>query len=103
MQFAYPPRKNSNPQPYSPRSFRSQWLRSDRLRPLAILALGILALLFLLSKVFGGGGGHTKESIPAGTAPAVIVTVFDMDRNQELRDKIKTNREQYAKRHGVFS
>jgi mannan polymerase II complex MNN11 subunit len=114
MHLAMPPRKTSRPPPYArnqqspgvriPQVLRNI-LRRDRLR---IVAGGILAILGLLW-VFGliGGGGSRSGSAAAaliGTGPpVVIVTVFDPQAELGWVEKIKKNRDQYAKKHGRSS
>ncbi|KAI5309036.1 hypothetical protein KEM55_004236 [Ascosphaera atra] len=110
MQFAVPPRKNSHPStssPFTP-SFKpssrfSSAARRRQLRQYAFIALGALFALWLLSKMFWGGSGGGLLS--SGAAPGVvIVTVLD---EQALSDRyiqrIKQNREDYAKRHGYVN
>jgi mannan polymerase II complex MNN11 subunit len=54
------------------------------------------AVLFILSRIFGG-----SERIPSGTPPVVIVTVVDRESysKEYIRD-IKENRIEYARKHG---
>ncbi|KAI5300783.1 hypothetical protein KEM56_002191, partial [Ascosphaera pollenicola] len=110
MQFAVPPRKNSVPSsssPFTP-SFKpstrySSAARRRQLRSYAFIGVGVLFFLYLLSKLFGGGGsggGLNLTGNSGGGPDVVIVTVLD---EQALSDKyiqrIKQNREDYAKRH----
>lgn len=58
---------------------------------------GIAALLFILSRLLGGG-----ESIPSGTPPVVIVTVLDSQKNTKgYITGVKENRADYASKHGM--
>lgn len=68
---------------------------------MAILGLAVFTLIFLLSKVFGGGSSDVKEVIPAGTPPVVIVTVLDHERPSDFEEAIKKNREEYAALHSM--
>ena len=119
MHFAYPARKNSNPPRYLPRtSPRLPTLRRRHLKPLALLALGVLALLWLLSGRRGSGGAShagargldtsaatkaAERKIP-GKPPVVVVTVFhEKNDNAEYIRNIKDNRLQYAEKHGEFT
>jgi mannan polymerase II complex MNN11 subunit len=95
MHFALPPRKTSNPPPYARPSPAT---RSRRLKLGATIAVGILALLYLLSRLFGS----SEEWRPPGTPEVVIVTVFDHEKmSKEYIGRIKENREDYAQRHGI--
>lgn len=116
MHFAMPPRKTSRPPPYAPRQQRSgmalpYWIRNmfwrDRLRKLLVIFLGLLAIWYLF---LSGGRSSSREKavtgIPSpsiiGTGPpAVIVTVLDPNADTEWTQKIKRNREEYAKKHGA--
>ncbi|CAO2650853.1 Nn.00g091500.m01.CDS01 [Neocucurbitaria sp. VM-36] len=112
-----PPRKTSRPPPYAARNQSSiaippalkNLLRRDKLRLLVIGILGILGLVWLL----GGRGSSTqgaswtvanipKVAIGSG-APVVIVTVLDPRADPAWTQRIKTNREEYAKRHGYLT
>lgn len=72
------------------------------------MGVGVLFFFYLVSKLFGSGsssGGLNLVGTSGGGGPnVVIVTVLD---EQALSDKyiqrIKQNREDYAKRHGKFS
>ncbi|KAJ9665552.1 putative alpha-1,6-mannosyltransferase mnn11 [Coniosporium apollinis] len=98
MHFAFPPRKTSHPPPYALRQTRSPLLRRSRLQFLALVALGCIAGLYILSKLFGSSS--TTEAIPAGTPPVVIVTALNKSMGDAFNEKIKQNREAYAARHG---
>jgi len=109
MHFAYPPRKSSNPPPFRPRSTKlaiPPLLRRSRLKTLALIGLGVIGFIFLLSSLFGGGGssGSSEARIPSGQPPVVIVTVLDQGLfSESYYQNIKDNRIQYAKKHGRFS
>jgi mannan polymerase II complex MNN11 subunit len=54
------------------------------------------AVLFILSRIFGGSNG-----IPSGTPPVVIVTVLDPSSySQGYISNVKENRNEYARKHG---
>lgn len=97
MHFAYPPRKSSNPPPYLPKGSRSPWLRQRRVQNIALAVVGGIFFLFILSKLLGSG-----QAIPSGTPPVVLVTTVEPERSQELSNKIKENRRQYAELHGTW-
>jgi mannan polymerase II complex MNN11 subunit len=59
--------------------------------------LGVLLLLYLFLR----SGGKPGDKIPSGTPPVVIVTVFEPERNNEMTERIKTNRRQYAEVRGA--
>lgn len=101
MHFAFPPRKTSHPPPYALRQTRSPLLRRSRLQLIALVALGCIAGLYMLSKLFGSSS--ITEAIPAGTSPVVIVTTLDKSKGDAFNEKIKQNRKAYAARHGVRS
>jgi mannan polymerase II complex MNN11 subunit len=62
-----------------------------------ICALGIGAIIFIISQIMSGA-----EGIPSGTPPVVIVTVVEPGRfGKEYVDNIKENRIEYAKKHGM--
>lgn len=99
MHFAFPPRKTSQPPPYAHRGTSySTHLRRSRVKSLAILAVSVTAVFYLLSKLFGGSG-HVQVGDPT---EAVIVTVLQPELySKEYIENIKQNRIQYAKRHGM--
>lgn len=99
MHFALPPRKTSHPPPFMPsRSSRFPSLRRSKVKTVALVGLFVLAILFLLSRVVGGGGG---ESIPFGTPRVVVVTVLQPDvYGAKYIENIKENRNEYAAKHG---
>jgi len=71
-------------------------LRRSRVQAIAITIIAVGAILFLVSRLFGGG-----ESIPSGTPPVVIVTVVDESSySKEYIKNIKENRIEYARKHG---
>ncbi|KAF3386424.1 putative alpha-1,2-galactosyltransferase [Penicillium rolfsii] len=98
MQFALPPRRSPHTLPGA-HSSRLPLHRRKQLKTIAIFAFAILALLYLLSHLFASSS--TSLSAPAGTAGVVIVTLLDHQRfSESYINKIITNREDYAKRHG---
>jgi mannan polymerase II complex MNN11 subunit len=113
MHLAMPPRKTSRPPPYAARSQSSFGLPPAlrnlvRSRPRALVAavLGFLTLLWLL-----GAGRHTSSTpgvnipkVPVGSGPpVVIVTTIDPRADAAWVDKIKANRQAYAKKHGYLT
>lgn len=95
MHMALPARKISNPPAYVPRSSRFPMLRRNRVQAILVGVLAFSALLFIVSRIFGG-----SESVPFGTPPVVIVTVVDPDYSKDYIQDIKDNRIEYAKKHG---
>lgn len=100
MQFALPPRKNApTPLPYARSPGFSHQQRRNQLKAVALLAFGVLSIVFLLSHVFAFD--TTTTAIPAGTSSVVIVTLLDRAAwSESYVQKIVHNREDYAKRHG---
>lgn len=111
MHFAMPPRKTSRPPPYAARNQGGislppalrNILRS-RLRLAIVGVLSLLAILWLR-----GGSGHRGDltvkipKVAIGSGPSVvIVTVIDPKANPAWAQKIKSNREAYAKKHGAL-
>jgi mannan polymerase II complex MNN11 subunit len=98
MQFALPPRRSPLSLPGA-HSSRLPLYRRKQLKTIAIFAFAILALLYLLSQFFNSPS--TLITAPAGTAGVVIVTLLDRQSLSEgYINKIVSNREDYAKRHG---
>jgi mannan polymerase II complex MNN11 subunit len=96
MHLAFPPRKNSNPAQYKPRTSRLRAFRRSRLKYVVLCSLGIGAIIFLLLRLFGG-----SEGIPLGTPAVVVVTLMEPSiYSKKYLNDIKENREEYAKRHG---
>ncbi|KAK8198492.1 putative alpha-1,6-mannosyltransferase mnn11 [Zalaria obscura] len=100
MHFAFPPRKSSNPPPYAARSSRSPFLRRSKAQSLALLALGAIAFIWLLSKLFGGS---SSNYIPPGTPRAVVITTIDPKLSESYKEAIIANRRHYASRHGYVA
>lgn len=96
MHQALPPRKSSQPPIYA-RASVSSTLRRKRLKALALVAFGTLAVYYLLTKLLSSSVAVT----PSGTPEVVIVTVLEPDIRDEYVAKIKENREDYASRHGT--
>lgn len=67
--------------------------------------LALLTLIWLFGRSGGGGGGNGLSTAALiGTGPAVvIVTVIDPKADPAWVQKIKQNREDYAKRHGSYT
>lgn len=115
MHFAMPPRKTSRPPPYAARnsqttSFVPPALRNllrSRSRVVVGAVLGFVTLLWLLGIIGGHSSSAPLANIPkvaVGTgAPVVIVTVLDPSANPAWVQKIKANREDYAKKHGTLA
>ena len=113
MHFAMPPRKTSRPPPYAARnnqttSFVPPALRSMlRSKPRVIVGalLGFLTLLWLLGIIGGSSSSAPLANIPkvavGSGVPVVIVTVLDPNANPAWVQKIKANRDEYAKKHGT--
>ncbi|KAL1884328.1 hypothetical protein VTK73DRAFT_22 [Phialemonium thermophilum] len=100
MHFAYPPRKDSAPPRFVPRSTQFSTLRRRRLKVVAIIGLAIITFLYLISRG-SSGQGPPREHVPSGKPPAVIVTVLDeSDFRRPYLETVKENRRQYAERHG---
>jgi mannan polymerase II complex MNN11 subunit len=98
MHFALPPRKASQP-PYVPAPRNTSYLRQQQLRLAGYVICGLLTLYLFLHYV--PFSSHLAESVPSGTPPVVIVTVFDEQHmSEEYISNIKANREDYALRQG---
>ena len=96
MHLALPTRKSSNPPSYVARTSRFPTFRRSRVQAIVLCAVGIGAVFFIISQVFGG-----PERAPSGTPPVVIVTVVDQSHSsKEYIENIKENRIEYAKKHG---
>ncbi|PBP20085.1 hypothetical protein BUE80_DR008770 [Diplocarpon rosae] len=96
MHMALPTRKTSNPPQYAIRSARFPAFRRSRVQAIAVCALAVITVLFILSQLFGG-----SEGIPSGTPPVVIVTVLDpTSQSKEYINNVKDNRIEYARKHG---
>lgn len=102
MHYALPPRKSSTAPPFPPRSSLSSLQRRRQLKTVGIVLFVIFSALFLLSRYFHTpASGVIKAAIPAGTPSVVLVTLFDNEvLSQSYAQNIKTNREDYASRHG---
>lgn len=99
MHFAYPPRKDSNPPPFRPRTSKVPLLRPSRIRTILLLVLTIVGFLWFLS----GPREEPpyREHVPSGKPPVVILTVVDPTKySNEYLKTITDNREQYAAKHG---
>lgn len=116
-----PPRKTSRPPPYAARNQSrlaippalKNLLRRDKARVVALGILGFMGILWLFGIIGGGsssgrkGAQWTSANIPkvviGSGPPVVIVTVLDPKADPRWTQKIKTNREEYAKRHGTYN
>lgn len=97
MQFALPPRRSPAP-PYA-HSSRFPRYRRKQLKTVAVLAIAVFTILYLLPRLFSSSSPSVVA--PAGTASVVIVTVIDREQlSESYIKKIVENREDYAKRHG---
>jgi mannan polymerase II complex MNN11 subunit len=71
-------------------------VRRSRIQAIVVGSLVVGSIIWLLSRLFGGG-----DSIPSGTPPVVIVTVVDESNySKEYIKMIKDNRIEYSKKHG---
>lgn len=87
-------------------------LRRDKMRVVALGILSFMGTLWLLG-IIGGGGQPSKGSrweavnipkVAIGSGPpVVIVTVLDPKADPTWSQKIKKNRDDYAKRHGYLT
>ena len=114
MHFAMPPRKTSRPPPYAARNNQTtsfippafKNLLRNKPRVIVGAVLGFFTLLWLLG--IGGSSSSTplvnipKVAIGSG-APVVLITVLDPQADPAWVQKIKTNREEYAKKHGTHT
>lgn len=107
MHFAMPPRKTSRPPPYAARQTKgagiTQVLRNllrTRSKSVALIGLGIFTLLWVLGKIGGGETSVVKNTNVGSGAPVVIVTTIDPKADLQWVERIKKNREDYAKKHG---
>lgn len=99
MQFALPPRKTSRPPIYSRSS--PTVLRRRQLKSFAIIGCIVVSALFLIFHLFSSGSSSVDTPVANGP-PVVIVTVLDTDFfSNTYIQRIKQNREDYAKRHGM--
>lgn len=100
MHFALPPRKTSQPPPYARAARKSPGFRPQHWRVLGYAVCGILTIYLLFH--YAPLSLKLKDSMPPGTPPVVIVTVFDEQHmSDSYVEKIKANREDYASRHGI--
>lgn len=113
MHFAMPPRKTSRPPPYAARNSSSRPIVPPALRNLlrskpriAGVVLGFFTLLWLLGIIGGRSSSAPLVDIPkvavGSGPPVVVVTVLDPSANPAWTQKIKANREDYAKKHGAL-
>ncbi|EEH40653.1 alpha-1,2-galactosyltransferase gmh3 [Paracoccidioides lutzii Pb01] len=103
MQFALPPRKASYNPPYT-RASHSPAIRRRQLKTVAVLGVVFFTFVFFLSRTFSSSSTTSKETVPTGPVNIVIVTVLDEENlSDEYIQRIKENREDYAKRHGYVN
>lgn len=101
MHLPYPPRKNSNPPPFRPRSAQLPTIRRGRLRTIGLGLVFIIGVLYLLFGPSNKSPYHERR--PAGFPPVVLVTVLDSkESNAKYLETVKANRELYASKHGEF-
>ncbi|EEQ33606.1 putative alpha-1,6-mannosyltransferase mnn11 [Microsporum canis] len=101
MQFALPPRKTSRPPIYSRSSPTA--LRRRQLKSCAVISCIVVSILFLVFHLFSSGTPSVDTPVADGP-PVVIVTVLDTELFSDTYiQRIKQNREDYAKRHGYIN
>lgn len=101
MHFAYPPRKNSHPPPFRPRSTKLPLIRRTRLRGIILVVVTFFIALFLLTRRWGGSSKYRQHE-PSGYPPVVIVTMVDAAAyNTGYIKTVQDNREHYATEHGM--
>ncbi|KAJ5949251.1 hypothetical protein N7454_000835 [Penicillium verhagenii] len=100
MQFALPPRKNQHPLPGA-RSSRFSLHRRKQLKTLGLFAFTVISIFYILTHLYSSS---SSIAAPAGSAGVVIVTLLDRKQfSESYINKIITNREDYAKRHGYVN
>ena len=104
MHFALPPRKTSFPPPYARVSAKNSSERRRRqVQYLGYLVFGVLTL-YLIVSFFTSGNTPTQHGPIAEDASVLLVTVLDEDSmTEEYISIIKTNRDDYARRHGAWA
>ena len=108
MHFALPPRKTSQPPPYARAAAKSLHnRRKSQARIAGFVILSVVTFLFLLRTLFyssGIGSSVHDDRFSDDEFNLVIVTVLDNESmSEDYIQKIKTNREDYATRHGMES
>ncbi|KAI4694888.1 uncharacterized protein J4E84_001511 [Alternaria hordeiaustralica] len=118
-----PPRKTSRPPPYAARNQSGgiaippalkNLLRSRAGRLIVGGVLGFFVLIWMLSGSGGTSrrtaskvGGWTAANIPkpaiGSGPPVVVITTIDPKADPVWIQKIKSNREEYAKKHGYLT
>lgn len=107
MHFALPPRKTSHPPLYarSASSSTSQ-LRKKQIQVLGLVVLVLLTFFLLLKIILGPRSGRDSETgvgAIEGPQDVVLVTMFDpLTMSENYMRAVKTNREDYAARHGKY-
>lgn len=117
MHFAMPPRKTSRPPPYAARNQTSivppalkNLLRREKMRVVALAMLAFMGFLWLFGIIGGGttsqgpkwSAAEIKKVAVGSGPPVVIVTVLDPEADATWTQRIKSNRIEYAKRHGML-
>jgi hypothetical protein len=101
MHFAYPPRKNSHPPPFRPRSSKLPLIRRTRINAILLIFVTFLVGLFFFTRSWGGSSAY-QEHQPSGNPPVVIVTLLDEGvYNGGYLSTVKENRKHYAAQHGM--
>ena len=112
MAFGALQRKSSNPTPYRPTSAisRSNALFRKRLKTGGFIAV-VMVMLWMLLHLFNSNSSRAWSSVnersrqgpaPAGEPEVVIVTVLDPKMKESYKQKMKENRDDYARRHGML-
>lgn len=74
------------------------------MRTLALGIAGFLTLIWIFRSLGGSDAGANIPKVAIGSGPpVVIVTTFDPKADVVWADKIKKNREAYAKKHGYLT
>jgi hypothetical protein len=104
MHFALPQRKSSarTPSAYAAKPQPFQVRRTGK-SFIAIVAIGGFAILWLLYSLVHRSplSGLALAALVRGTQ-VVLITCFRDPEDLELKEGIIANREDYAKRHGMF-
>lgn len=104
MQFAYPPRKNSDATSFKPRGRTipiPPILRRSRTKLFLFIFAVVGTILFLILRPSNKRYRSAPSHVPSGKPPAVIVTVFDeTNYKKPYLDMVRQNRFDYAKKHG---
>lgn len=106
MHFALPPRKSSQPPPYTRVAARSRQNRQrSQVQIAGVVILCLISFWFFLRTVlspFSNQGIAEEEDVSDDHFNIVIVTVLDEESMSEaFVSKVKANRDDYAARHGM--